>query len=124
MRDFIDRFVVYFDDILIYSKNLDDHVVHLNSVLDVLGKEKLYANLKKWTFCTDKLMFLGFVMNAQGIQVDEEKVCAIQEWSSPSSVGHVCSSHGLASFYKRFVKDFSNITTLLTEVIKKNIGFK
>ena len=69
-------------------------------------------------------MFLGFVMNAQGIQVDEEKVCAIQEWSSPSSVGHVCSSHGLASFYKRFVKDFSNITTLLTEVIKKNIGFK
>ena len=49
------------------EKNLDDHVVHLNSVLDVIRKEKLFANLKKCTFCTDKLVFLGFVMSAQGM---------------------------------------------------------
>ena len=65
---FIGRFVVvYFDDILIYSKNLDDHVMHLNSVLGVLKKDKLFANLKKCTFCIDKLVFLGFVVSAQGI---------------------------------------------------------
>ena len=89
---------MYFDDILIYSKDLDQHVAHLKSVLDVLRKEKLYANLKKCTFCTDKLVFLSFVVSAEGIQVDEEKVRAIREWPSPTSVGNVCSFHGLAIF--------------------------
>ena len=62
--------VVNFDDILIYSKNLDDHLIHLKIVLDVLRKERLFANLKKCTFCIDRLVFLGFVVSAQGIQVD------------------------------------------------------
>uniref|UniRef100_A0A2N9FJY2 Reverse transcriptase domain-containing protein n=1 Tax=Fagus sylvatica TaxID=28930 RepID=A0A2N9FJY2_FAGSY len=121
----LQRFVVvYFDDILIYSKNLDDHVVHVKSVLDVLRKERLFANLKKCTFYTDKLVFLGFVVSAQGIQVDEEKVRAIQDWPSPTSVGNVRSFHGLASFYRRFVKDFSSLAAPFTEVIKKNVGFR
>ena len=125
LRPFIGKFVVvYFDDILIYSKSLHDHVSHLNSVLDVLRKEKLYANLKKCTFCTDKLVFLGFVVSAKGIEVDEEKIKAIQEWPTPSSVGNVRSFHRLASFYRRFVKDFSTNAALLTEVIKKNVAFK
>jgi hypothetical protein len=125
LRAFIGRFVVvYFDDILIYSKNLDDHVVHVKSVLDVLRKERLFANLKKCTFYTDKLVFLGFVVSAQGIQVDEEKVRAIQDWPSPTSVGNVRSFHGLASFYRRFVKDFNSLAAPLTEVIKKNVGFR
>jgi hypothetical protein len=67
---------------------------------------------------------LGFVVSAQGIQVDEEKVRAIQDWPSPTSVGNVRSFHGLASFYQRFVKDFSSLVAPLTEVIKKNIGFR
>ncbi|PKI57308.1 hypothetical protein CRG98_022307 [Punica granatum] len=125
LRAFISRFViVYFDGILIYNKNLDDHKVHLKSVLDVLRKEKLFANMKKCTFCTNKLVFLGFVVSAQGIKFDEEKVRAIQEWPSPTSVSNVRSFHGLASFYRRFVKDFSSIAAPLTEVIKKNVGFR
>ena len=63
LRAFIGRFVVvYFDDILIYSKNIDDHVVHLKSVLDVLRKERLFANLKKCTLFTDKLVFLDLLL--------------------------------------------------------------
>jgi hypothetical protein len=125
LRAFIGRFVVvYFDDIPIYSKNIDDHVVHLKSVLDVLMKKRLFANLKKCTFYTDKLVFLGFVVSAQGIQVDEEKVHAIQDWPSPTSIGNVRSFHGLASFFRRFVKEFSSLAAPLTEVIKKNIGFR
>ena len=125
LRPFVGRFaVVYFDDILIYSKILEEHVMHLQSVLDVLRKEKMYANMKKCTFYTDKLLFLGFVVSAQGIQVDEEKIKAIQEWPTPTRVGHVRSFHGLASFYRRFVKDFSSIAASLTEIINKSIGFK
>ena len=70
LHAFIGKFVVVnFDDILIYSKNLDDHLIHLKIVLDVLRKERLFANLKKCTFCIDRLVFLGFVVSAQGIQV-------------------------------------------------------
>ena len=101
LRAFIGKFVfVYFNDILIYNKNSDYHLIHLKSVLDVLRKERLFANLKKCTFCIDSLVFLGFVVSAQGIQVDEEKVRAIQEWVSPTSVSKVKNFHGLASFYR------------------------
>ena len=62
LRAFIGRFVVvYFDDILIYKKNLEKHVIHLKSDLEILRKEKLFANLKRCTFCMDKLVFLSFV---------------------------------------------------------------
>ena len=68
LRAFIGRFViVYFDDILIYSKCLDYHIEHLKSILNALQKEKLFTNWKKCTFCIDKLVFLGFVVSASGI---------------------------------------------------------
>jgi hypothetical protein len=125
LRAFIGRFVVvYFDDILIYSKNLEEHVMHLKSVLEILRKERLFANLKKCTFCMDKLVFLGFVVSKRGIEVDEEKVKAIQEWPTPTTISQVRSFHGLASFYRRFVHDFSSLTAPLIEVIKKNVAFK
>jgi hypothetical protein len=116
LRAFIGRFVVvYFDDILIYNKNLEERVMHLKSVLEILRKEKLFANLKKCAFCTDKLVFLGFVVSKRGIEVDEEKVNAIQEWPMPTTISQVRSFHGLASFYRRFVRDFSSLAAPLTE---------
>jgi hypothetical protein len=106
--------MVYFDDIFVYSKNLDEHIEHLHCVLAVLRKEKLYANLKKCSFCLDKVVFLGYVVSAKGIAVDEEKEKAIKEWPTPKSITEVRSFHGLASFYRRFVKDFSTLAALLT----------
>ena len=123
LRAFIGKFVVvYFDDILVYSKILDD-VEHLRCVLAVLRNEKLYANFHKCTFCMEKVVFLGFVISGKGIEVDEEKVKAIKEWPMPKSIIEVRSFHGLASFYRRFVKDFSTIVAPLTEIVKKNVGF-
>ncbi|CAA7050008.1 unnamed protein product [Microthlaspi erraticum] len=88
LRSFIGHFVVvYFDDILIYSRTFDDHLKHLAAV-------------------------------------DEEKVAAIRDWPSPKTVGEVRSFHGLAGFYRRFVKDFSTIAAPMTEIIKKEVGFK
>ena len=125
MHPFIGKFmVVYFDDILVYSRHLDDHVEHLRQVLNILRKEKLYANMKKCDFCKDELVFLGFVISAAGIKVDKSKVQAIQEWPKPTSITQVRSFHGLASFYRRFVKDFSTIAAPLIEVIKMNVGLK
>ena len=98
---FTGRFVVvYFDDNLVYSKNLDEHINHLQCMLAVLRKEKLYANLKKCSFCMDKVVFLGYVVSAKGIEVDEENVKAIKEWLTLKSITEVSSFHGLASFYR------------------------
>jgi hypothetical protein len=84
LRAFIGKFVVvYFDDILIYSKSLDEHVEHIRSVLAILREQKLYANLDKCTFCTDKVVFLGFVASGQGVEVDEEKIKVVHEWVPP-----------------------------------------
>ena len=80
LRHFIGKFVVvYFGDILIYNKSLDEHVEHIKCVLAVLRKECLYANLGKCTFCTDKEVLLGFVVSAHGVEVDKEKIKAVRE---------------------------------------------
>ena len=124
LRAFIGKFVVvYFDDILVYSKNLNEHIEHLRCVFSVLKSEKLYANFKKCTFCMEKVVFLGYVVSTEGIEVDEEKVKAIREWPTPKGITEVRSFHGLASFYRRFVKDFSTLAAPLTEIIKKHVGF-
>ncbi|KAL7593504.1 hypothetical protein Lser_V15G33880 [Lactuca serriola] len=65
-----------------------------------------------------------YVVSSQGVAVDEEKVKAIQDWPTPKTISEVRSFHGLASFYRRFVKHFSTLASPLTEIIKKNVGFK
>jgi hypothetical protein len=124
LRAFIGKLVVvYFDDSLVYNTNLDEHIEHLRCMLDVLRCEKLYANFKKLTFYMEKVGFLGYVVSTKGIEVDKEKVKAIKEWPTPKGITEVRSFHGLASFYRHFVKDFRTIAAPLTKIIKKNFGF-
>jgi hypothetical protein len=125
LRAFIGKFViVYFDDILIYSKSFDEHLDHIHQVFAVLREEKLYGNIAKCTFCTDRVVFLGFVISTDGIQVDEEKVKAIKDLPTPLNVSQVRTFHGLAGFYRCFVKDFSMITAPLNNLTKKDVPFK
>ena len=80
LRDCIDKYVVvYFDDILVYSKSLESHLSHLMEVLIVLRNNSLFANRDKCTFCVDSVVFLGFIVNKNGVYVDPEKIKAIQE---------------------------------------------
>ena len=119
LREYLGKFVVvYFDDILVYSKYLDDHITHVRNVLTTLGNECLYVNLKKCSFCMEKVNFLGFVVSCNGAEVDEEKVKAIKDWPTPQSISEVRSFHGLANFYRRFVKNFSTIASPLNELVK------
>jgi len=84
---FIGKFaLIYFDDILIYSKGLDEHIDHLRQILDMLRNESLYVNLKKCDFCLEKIVFLGYDVSAKGIKIDETKVKAAKEWPTSKMV--------------------------------------
>ena len=108
--------VVYFDDILIYSKSEEEHQNHLVEIMRVLKKKKLLGNLKKCTFFFNEVTFLGYVVTVKGIQVDESKVKVVHSWPMPKSIHDVRSFHGLASFYRRFIRNFSSIMAPMTEV--------
>ena len=119
---FIGSFVVvYFDDILIYSKSLEEYLDHLRVVFNALRDARLFGTLAKCTFCTDRVVFLGYVVTAQRIEVDPAKIEAIESWPLPKTVTQVRSFLGLAGFYKRFVKDFGSIVAPLNEITKKDV---
>nr|GEV62317.1 hypothetical protein [Tanacetum cinerariifolium] len=113
--------VVYFDDILVYSRTTDEHQSHLSQLFKVLDQERLYGNLEKCEFFSNQVSFLGYLASAQGIQVDEKKVQAIHDWPVPQSIQQVRSFHSLASFYRRFIKNFSTNVSPMTEVTRFKI---
>ena len=118
VRPFIDKFVVvYFDDILIYSRSREDHLHHLREVCDALRREKLYAHPKKCYFFTTEVSFLGFIVSALGVSADPEKVRAITSWPRPSTIHDIRSFIGLATFYRRFVQNFSSVTAPITDCL-------
>ena len=122
LKPFIGKFVVvYFDNILIYSKTKVAHYNHVREVLTVLKVNELYINLKKCSFLIDKLLFLGYVVSVDEIHTNEDKVRAIKDWPTLKIVSDVRSFHGLATFYQKFVWDFSSIVAPITECLKKRI---
>ena len=92
--------VVYFDDILIFSKDKEQHVQHLRTICETLRKEQLYANPKKCIFCTESVTFLGFIVSSKGVSADPEKIRAIVDWPEPNTLREVCYFYGLATFYR------------------------
>ena len=121
LKEFIGKFViVYLDDILVYNRSKEEHVRHLNYVLQRLQEEKLLLNLKKCSFMKEELVYLGFVVSADGLKIDLGKIKAIIEWPSPKSVFEVRSFHGLSSFYRKFIRNFSKINASIIDTIKKD----
>ena len=114
-RPYVDQFVVVFiDDILVHSKNRENHDTHLRVVLETLRKEQLYAKLNKCEFWLNEVSFLGHIVSKEGIRVDPKKIEVVIEWKLPRNVTEVRSFLGVASYYKIFVKGFSMIATPMT----------
>ncbi|KAL4282512.1 hypothetical protein GQ457_16G022250 [Hibiscus cannabinus] len=124
-KPYLDKFVVVFiDDILIYSRNKDDHAEHLPIVLQTLRECQLYAKFSKCEFWLSEVAFLGHVISAKGIMVDPKKVQTILDWRPPRNVSEVHSFLGLAGYYRRFVKGFSVIALPLTKILRKDRPFE
>jgi hypothetical protein len=121
----LDKFVIVFiDDILIYSKNKEEHIEHLRIILTHLREHQLYAKFSKCAFwLEEEIQFLGLVLSAKGIAVDPNEVKDILEWKSPTIVHQVRSFLGLAGFYCRFILDFSKIVKPITGLLKNDVKF-
>jgi hypothetical protein len=120
----LDKFVVVFiDDILIYSKNPEDHAKHLHVVLQKLIDHHLYAKFSKCEFWLDTVKFLGHTISSGGISVDPSKVQEVMDWKPPTLVHQIRSFLGLTGYYRRFIPDFSKIAKPMTERLKKGVKF-
>ncbi|GKB17644.1 putative nucleotidyltransferase, ribonuclease H [Tanacetum coccineum] len=120
-KPYLDKFVIVFIyDILIYSRNKQEHVNHLRINLELLKKEKLYAKFSKCDFWIRIVQFLGHLIDSQGLHVDPAKIKAVNNWTSPITPTEIRQFLRLAGYYQRFIKDFSKIAKSLTELTQKN----
>ena len=124
-RPYVDQFVVVFiDDILVYSKDREDHDTHLRVVMETLRKEQLYAKLSKCEFWLREVSFLRHIVSEEGIRVDPKKIEVIIEWKQPRIVIEVSSFLGFEGYYRRFVNGFSMTAASRTRLLQKIVRFE
>jgi hypothetical protein len=124
-RQYLDQFVVvYLDDVLVYSRSVEEHEKHVKLVLQKLREMHLYAKLEKCEFDTDTVEFLGYVISPKGISMDKTKVNTLLSWATPKSVRDVQCFLGFANFYRAFIKDYSTMAAPLIALTRKNRPFE
>jgi hypothetical protein len=116
--------VVFIDDILIFSKNAEEHYEHLCMVLQKLRGNQLYAKLNKCEFWLKEVSFLSHIISEGGIYVDPSKVKDILSWNTPQNVSDIRSFLGLVGYYKRFIKGFSKISKAMIELLVNGKTFE
>ena len=115
--------IVYLDDILVYIEDSGQpHVDVVHWVIEQLHKHGFFANLKKCRFHQDEVRFLGFVVSAQRINMEEERIEAVKAWPKPKSIRDIQVFLGFANFYRRFIQGFSRIAAPLTLLLKTTAG--
>ena len=114
---------VYIDDILIFSKSQEEHLQHLQIVLSLLRKHKLFAKLSKCSFLLKEVKFLGHVASAEGVKVDPAKLAAVTKRQEPRNPKEVHSFTGFANYFRKFIQGYNNMVAPLTALLKKNAEF-
>jgi hypothetical protein len=123
--EYLDKFIIVFlDDILIFSKTVEEHAEHLRLVLEKLRSNQLYAKFSKCEFWLIEATFLGHVISAGGVSVDLGTVKDVLNWIPPTTALEIQSFLGLAGYYRRFIKDSSKIAKPMTKLLEKNKVFE
>ena len=120
-KPFLRKFVlVFFDDILIYSKSWKDHVEHVDRVLQLLKEKQLYEKRSKCFFGVQEVEYLGHIISHEGVKVNPSKIKAIKEWKIPTSIKHLRGFLELTGYYRKFVKNYGRIATPVTTLLKED----
>ena len=117
LRKFV---LVFFDDILIYNREREEHSSHVEQVFQCLRKHSLVVNGGKCEFGVDRVAYVGHVLSAAGISVDEDKISAMISWPSPKNLKELRGFLGLTGYYRRFVKGYAQLIRVLTNQSKKD----
>ena len=115
---------IYLDDVLIYSKDAKSHYSHLETVLQILEKEKFFTRTAKCRLNQPEVKFLGFIVDRNGVRADDAKVATVSSWPVPTDVSQLRSFLGLTNFFKRYVQGYSSLTAPLTDLTAKGVDFK
>ena len=116
--------LVFLDDILIYSKTLEEHERHVRRVLETLREQKLYAKESKCEFFKHEVEFLGHIVGRDGVRMMEDKVKAVRAGPRREPSRDVRAFLGTAGYYRKFIRDFSAIAAPLSELTKDNVKFE
>jgi hypothetical protein len=120
-RDIIDIWVViYMDDILVFSRRKEEHTQHVREVLSRLRKHHLFLKPQKCDFYTTSTSFIGINISPEGMSIEKERIRAVSEWPTPTTVKQLQSFLGFANFLRRWVKDFSSLAKPLTTLTRKD----
>ncbi|XP_060756607.1 uncharacterized protein LOC132867653 [Neoarius graeffei] len=123
LRDMINLYVfVYLDDILIFSKTVQEHRHHVRQVLQRLLQNNLFAKAQKCEFHVPEVSFLGFIVRTGQLQMDPAKTLAVQDWPTPKSVKEVQRFLGFANFYRKFIRNFSSVAAPMSDLTKGTGG--
>ena len=120
LYDFV---LVYLDDILVFSKTPDEHLVHIRKVLELLREHGLHAKASKTLMNTNEVQYLGFLVSQEGLRVDPNKTDAIKHWPAPTDATGVRSFLGLTNYFRKFVQGYAALCKPLTALTCKDVPF-
>ncbi len=116
--------LIYIDDIIIFSKSIEDHLAHLEEVFRRLREANVKLNPKKCSFVKQKVDYLGHVVTPNGVEPNPEKVGVVRDFPVPNNLKELRAFMGLANYYRRFVKGFAHIASPLNALTKKGVKFE
>jgi hypothetical protein len=120
-RPHLRKFVlVFFDNILVYSKGLEEHTAHLKTILQILALHQLYAKMSKCVFATSEVEYLGHIISGEGVKTDPKKIAAMVDWPILKSLKALRGFLGLTGYYKKFIKGYGKIASPFTALLKKD----
>ena len=119
-QPYLRKFILFFfNDILIYSKSLEEHAEHLTLTLQILQQHSLYVKLQKCSFPTTQVEYLGHVISGKGVATNPKTVQANVQWPIPKTVSKLRGFLGITGYYRRFVKDYAKICRALHDLLRK-----
>jgi hypothetical protein len=111
--------LVFFDDLLIYDKKWEEHLQHVDHILSIMEEQSLYAKESKCEFGMTKVLYLRHIIGEKGVKVHQEKIKAIMGWPTPKTLTKLRGFLGIFTYYRKFVKGFSQLCAPLTDLTKK-----